>query len=300
MPLSLSFGNRQNYQISDSSVALMMSSSRAEATYMGPVDKIKDLFRTEKKAAVLNELYNLVHGEQGKVKLDAFNLLKTYSDETCQNTFVKKIDDSGNFLFSINGHNVGSCSLEQAMNLPEDSDLKPMEEKEKQLFLSILEKIHEKNNLMLDSSPQRRRDAVACELRDDIYNLYRPSESVESKESEWAPPAEFRDEDASEIKCLNAGTFDPTTQFSKIGYQQTMNGIEFKMMHPSISYLLGTYTDLPDFTAVNLEFLKILNGDYAEYTENKFTIDQHLQKIFNSHQNTLNIAINGQNRNRLV
>jgi hypothetical protein len=54
MPVSLNFGNYQNYQINESRVNRMMSSDRAEATHMGIWDKFKDLFRTEKKSDALN------------------------------------------------------------------------------------------------------------------------------------------------------------------------------------------------------------------------------------------------------
>lgn len=49
MPVTLSFGNRHNYEINHSRLVRLMSSDKEEALYMGVWDRFKDCFRTHKK-----------------------------------------------------------------------------------------------------------------------------------------------------------------------------------------------------------------------------------------------------------
>ncbi|EGG5256024.1 pathogenicity island 1 protein SopD2, partial [Salmonella enterica] len=53
MPVTLSFGNRHNYEINHSRLARLMSPDKEEALYMGVWDRFKDCFRTHKKQEVL-------------------------------------------------------------------------------------------------------------------------------------------------------------------------------------------------------------------------------------------------------
>lgn len=49
MPVTLSFGNRHNYEVNASRLARLMSPNKEEALYMGLWDRFKDYFRTHKK-----------------------------------------------------------------------------------------------------------------------------------------------------------------------------------------------------------------------------------------------------------
>lgn len=49
MPVTLSFGNRHNYEINHSRLARLMSPDKEEALYMGVWDRFKDCFRTQQK-----------------------------------------------------------------------------------------------------------------------------------------------------------------------------------------------------------------------------------------------------------
>lgn len=49
MPVTLSFGNRHNYEVNTSRLTRLMSPDKEEALYMGVWDRFKDCFRTHKK-----------------------------------------------------------------------------------------------------------------------------------------------------------------------------------------------------------------------------------------------------------
>ncbi|HHW8815267.1 TPA: pathogenicity island 1 protein SopD2, partial [Salmonella enterica] len=46
MPVTLSFGNRHNYEVNTSRLTRLMSPDKEEALYMGVWDRFKDCFRT--------------------------------------------------------------------------------------------------------------------------------------------------------------------------------------------------------------------------------------------------------------
>ncbi|EAU3866432.1 SPI-2 type III secretion system effector SopD2, partial [Salmonella enterica] len=96
MPVTLSFGNRHNYEINHSRLARLMSPDKEEALYMGVWDRFKDCFRTHKKQEVLEVLYTLIHGCErenqaelnvditGMEKIHAFTQLKEYANPSQQ------------------------------------------------------------------------------------------------------------------------------------------------------------------------------------------------------------------------
>lgn len=49
MPVTLSFGNRHNYEVNTSRLVRLMSLDKEEALYMGLWDRFKERFRTHKK-----------------------------------------------------------------------------------------------------------------------------------------------------------------------------------------------------------------------------------------------------------
>ncbi|ECJ9280261.1 pathogenicity island 1 protein SopD2, partial [Salmonella enterica subsp. enterica serovar Montevideo] len=100
MPVTLSFGNRHNYEVNASRLVRLMSSDKEEALYMGVWDRFKDCFRTHKKREVLEVLYTLIHGCErenqadlnvdtvGMEKIYAFAQLKQYANPSQQDRFV--------------------------------------------------------------------------------------------------------------------------------------------------------------------------------------------------------------------
>lgn len=49
MPVTLNFGNHQNYTLNESRLAHLLSADKEKATHMGRWDKLRDHFRSEKK-----------------------------------------------------------------------------------------------------------------------------------------------------------------------------------------------------------------------------------------------------------
>ncbi|EDB8565536.1 SPI-2 type III secretion system effector SopD2, partial [Salmonella enterica subsp. enterica serovar Heidelberg] len=114
MPVTLSFGNRHNYEINHSRLARLMSPDKEEALYMGVWDRFKDCFRTHKKQEVLEVLYTLIHGCErenqaelnvditGMEKIHAFTQLKQYANPSQQDRFVMRFDmNQTQVLFEI-------------------------------------------------------------------------------------------------------------------------------------------------------------------------------------------------------
>ncbi|EOF1175634.1 pathogenicity island 1 effector protein SopD, partial [Salmonella enterica subsp. enterica serovar Kentucky] len=48
MPVTLSFGNHQNYTLNESRLAHLLSADKEKAIHMGGWDKVQDHFRAEK------------------------------------------------------------------------------------------------------------------------------------------------------------------------------------------------------------------------------------------------------------
>lgn len=48
MPVTLSFGNHQNYTLNESRLAHLLSADKEKAIHMGDWDKVQDHFRAEK------------------------------------------------------------------------------------------------------------------------------------------------------------------------------------------------------------------------------------------------------------
>lgn len=147
MPVTLSFGNRHNYEINHSRLARLMSSDKEEALYMGVWDRFKDCFRTHKKREVLEVLYTLIHGCErenqaelnvdtvGMEKIYAFAQLKQYANPSQQDRFVMRFDMSQTQVsFEIDGKVIDKCNLHRILNVSENCIFKVMEEDEEELF----------------------------------------------------------------------------------------------------------------------------------------------------------------------
>lgn len=319
MPVTLSFGNRHNYEINHSRIARLMSSDKQEALYMGVWDRFKDHFRTQKKQEVLEVLHTLIHGCErenqaelnvdtvGMVKIHAFAQLKQYADPSQQDRFVMRFDLSQTqVLFEIDGKVIEKCNLYRLLNVSENCIFKVMEEDEEELFLKICIKYGEKIARypeLLEGFANKLKAAVNedDEIKDEVYKLMRSGEDRKMECVEWH--GTLTEEEINKLRCLQMGSFNITTQFFKIGYWELEGEVLFDMLHPTLLYLLQAYTPSlsSDLTEVNtMLFSEALNKDFDDYHNNKREIDSILSRIYRSHNNTLFISENSSCRNMLI
>ncbi len=96
--------------------------------------------------------------------------------------------------------------------------------------------------------------------------MMRPAEAPDHPLVEWQDS--LTADEKSMLACINAGNFEPTTQFCKIGYQEVQGEVAFSMMHPCISIY---YIAIHRFQSLNQQILvfKKLNQDYNDYHAKK-------------------------------
>lgn len=319
MPVTLSFGNRHDYEVNHSRLARLMSSDKQEALYMGLWDRFKDFFRTHKKKEVLEVLYTLIHGCErenqaelnvditGMEKIHAFVQLKQYANPSQQDRFVMRFDmNQTQVLFEIDGKVIEKCNLHRLLNVSENCIFKVMEEDEEELFLKICIKYGEKIARypeLLEGFANKLKAAVNedDEIKDEVYKLMRSGEDRKMECVEWH--GTLTEEEINKLRCLQMGSFNITTQFFKIGYWELEGEVLFDMFHPTLIYLLQAYTPSlsSDLTEINtMLFSEALNKDFDDYHNNKREIDSILRKIYRSHNNTLFISENSSCRNMLL
>ncbi|EBG2396290.1 type III secretion system effector SopD2 [Salmonella enterica subsp. enterica] len=319
MPVTLSFGNRHNYEVNASRLSRLMSPDKEEALYMGVWDRFKDYFRTHKKREVLEVLYILIHRCEhenqaelnvditGMEKIHAFTQLKQYANPSQQDRFVMRFDrNQTQVLFEIDGKVIDKCNLHRILNVSENCIFKVMEEDEVELFFKICIKYGEKIARypeLLEGFANKLKDAVNedDEVKDEVYKLMRSGEDRKMACVEWN--GTLNEEEMNKLRCLQMGSFNITTQFFKIGYWELEGDVLFDMFHPTLIYLLQAYT--PSLSSDLIEtntmlFSEVLNKDDDDYHNNKREIDCILEKIYRSHNNTLFISKNSSCRNMLI
>ncbi|EAB6842574.1 type III secretion system effector SopD2 [Salmonella enterica subsp. salamae] len=319
MPVTLSFGNRHDYEVNHSRLARLMSSDKQEALYMGLWDRFKDFFRTHKKKEVLEVLYTLIHGCErenqaelnvditGMKKIHAFVQLKQYANPSQQDRFVMRFDmNQTQVLFEIDGKVIEKCNLHRLLNVSENCIFKVMEEDEEELFFKVCIKYGEKIARypeLLEGFANKLKAAVNedDEIKDEVYKLMRSGEDRKMECVEWH--GTLTEEEINKLRCLQMGSFNITTQFFKIGYWELEGEVLFDMFHPTLIYLLQAYTPSlsSDLTEINtMLFSEALNKDFDDYHNNKREIDSILRKIYRSHNSTLFISENSSCRNMLL
>lgn len=319
MPVTLSFGNRHDYEVNHSRLARLMSSDKQEALYMGLWDRFKDFFRTHKKKEVLEVLYTLIHGCErenqaelnvditGMKKIHAFVQLKQYANPSQQDRFVMRFDmNQTQVLFEIDGKVIEKCNLHRLLNVSENCIFKVMEEDEEELFFKVCIKYGEKIARypeLLEGFANKLKAAVNedDEIKDEVYKLMRSGEDRKMECVEWH--GTLTEEEINKLRCLQMGSFNITTQFFKIGYWELEGEVLFDMFHPTLIYLLQAYTPSlsSDLTEINtMLFSEALNKDFDDYHNNKREIDAILSRIYRSHNNTLFISENSSCRNMLI
>ncbi|ECG8595252.1 type III secretion system effector SopD2 [Salmonella enterica subsp. salamae] len=319
MPVTLSFGNRHDYEVNHSRIARLMSSDKQEALYMGLWDRFKEYFRTHKKKEALEVLYTLIHGCErenqaelnvditGMEKIHAFVQLKEYANPSQQDRFVMRFDlRQTQVLFEIDGKVIEKCNLHRLLNVSENCIFKVMEEDEEELFFKVCIKYAEKIARypeLLEGFANKLKAAVNedDEIKDEVYKLMRSGEDRKMECVEWH--GTLTEEEINKLRCLQMGSFNITTQFFKIGYWELEGEVLFDMFHPTLIYLLQAYTPSlsSDLTEINtMLFSEALNKDFDDYHNNKREIDSILRKIYRSHNNTLFISENSSCRNMLL
>ncbi|ECI3099652.1 type III secretion system effector SopD2 [Salmonella enterica] len=307
MPVTLSFGNRHNYEINHSRLARLMSSDKEEALYMGVWDRFKDCFRTHKKREVLEVLYTLIHGCErenqaelnvdtvGMEKIYAFAQLKQYANPSQQDRFVMRFDMSQTQVsFEIDGKVIDKCNLHRILNVSENCIFK--------VCIKYGEKIACYPELLENFAFKLRQEVNEDdEIKDEVYKLMRSGEDRKMACVEWN--GTLTEDEMDKLRCLQMGSFEISTQFCKIGYWELEGEVLFDMFHPTLIYLLHGY--MPslscDFTEANtMLFSDVLNKDYDDYQNNKREIDAILRRIYRSHNNTLFISKNSGCRNMLL
>lgn len=88
MGLKLSFGDYNNYHFNEKRLSKIMQADKNRAIEVSVWDKIKDLFRADKKEEACKQLYNLLHSTDGGDRLDAFNKLKSFATPESQPLFT--------------------------------------------------------------------------------------------------------------------------------------------------------------------------------------------------------------------
>ncbi|EBP0117725.1 type III secretion system effector SopD2, partial [Salmonella enterica] len=281
MPVTLSFGNRHDYEVNHSRLARLMSSDKQEALYMGLWDRFKDFFRTHKKKEVLEVLYTLIHGCErenqaelnvditGMKKIHAFVQLKQYANPSQQDRFVMRFDmNQTQVLFEIDGKVIEKCNLHRLLNVSENCIFKVMEEDEEELFFKVCIKYGEKIARypeLLEGFANKLKAAVNedDEIKDEVYKLMRSGEDRKMECVEWH--GTLTEEEINKLRCLQMGSFNITTQFFKIGYWELEGEVLFDMFHPTLIYLLQAYTPSlsSDLTEINtMLFSEALNKDF--------------------------------------
>ncbi|EAW6005505.1 type III secretion system effector SopD2, partial [Salmonella enterica] len=234
MPVTLSFGNRHNYEVNTSRLIRLMSPDKEEALYMGVWDRFKDCFRTHKKKEVLEVLYTLIHGCErenqaelnvditGMEKIYAFTQLKQYANPSQQERFVMRFDmNQTQVLFEIDGQVIDKCNLYRLLNVSENCIFKVMEEDEEELFFKVCIKYGEKIARypeLLEGFANKLKDAVNEDdyIKDEVYKFMRSGEDRKRECVEWN--GTLTEEEMNKLRCLQMGSFNITTQFCKIGY----------------------------------------------------------------------------------
>ncbi|EAB5051900.1 type III secretion system effector SopD2 [Salmonella enterica] len=319
MPVTLSFGNRHNYEVNHSRLARLMNPDKEEALYMGLWDRFKDYFRAQKKREVLEVLHTLMYGcareNQAELNVDitgmeqihAFTQLTQYANPSQQDRFVMRFDmNQKQVLFEIDGKVIDKCNLHRLLNVSENCIFKVMEDDEVELFFKICIKYGEKIACypeLLEGFATKLRDAVNedDDVKNEVYKLMRSGEDRKRACVEWN--GTLTQEEINKLRCLQMGSFNVTTQFFKIGYWELEGEVLFDMFHPTLIYLLQGYTPSLscDFTETNtMLFSEVLNKDFDDYQNNKREIDDILRRIYRLHNNTLFISENSSCRNMLV
>ena len=303
MGLKLSFGDYNNYHFNEKRLSKIMQADKNQATEVSIWDKIKDLFRSDKKEEACKQLYNLLHATDGGDRLDAFNKLKSFATPESQLLFTKAIHHD-EMRFYIGSESIAKSDLQSLMSLSEQTTLCPMSESEQHVFLGLLDTLRKKEVAFSDYAPSYIRGLAAEEHTSALQNLYRPEEDNTTPATQWNNPKNVDEKERNLLRYLNKGSMKSLSEFSFMGYKKSGSGVEFSMLHPSINYLLTSYSrdskEGSAITSVNVGYLNQLNKTYQLYQDDKAKVDAVLSKIYFAHGGTLHIAYLNTDNNGLA
>ncbi|ECJ3003197.1 SPI-1 type III secretion system effector SopD, partial [Salmonella enterica] len=271
--------------LNESRLAHLLSADKEKAIHMGGWDKVQDHFRAEKKDHALEVLHSIIHGqgrgEPGEMEVNVEDINKIYAFKRLQHLacpahqdlFTIKMDASQTqFLLMVGDTVISQSNIKDILNISDDAVIESMSREERQLFLQICEVIGSKMTwhpeLLQESISTLRKEVTGnAQIKTAVYEMMRPAEAPDHPLVEWQDS--LTADEKSMLACINAGNFEPTTQFCKIGYQEVQGEVAFSMMHPCISYLLHSYSPFSEFKPTNSGFLKKLNQDYNDYHAKK-------------------------------
>jgi len=310
MSVSLNFGSRVNYHVDESRLQHIVNLDESKAKSLNLFDRILDFFRKEKKSDALNELYKLATSHNNDDKLAIFNRLKSFAEPAYQDKFYRAVNGR-EVLFFIGECNVASThNLLEMMRLNEGAVVESMTRQENDLFFSMLDFLikREKN---VGEQGMKSRTALCKQFGKELLKLYRPDEEADDKAISLFTREFISMEEKKLLTCLQysfldmrAKIFDYSDQFSRVGYRTDEAGVQFTMMHPSITYLLDNYS-LDYFNGLDTDLIRAschntLNAGYLKYNKNKVNIDAALYKLYRAHCDTLNISVDNVCKNRLI
>lgn len=261
-------------------------------------------------------LHSIIHGqgrgEPGEMEVNVEDINKIYAFKRLQHLacpahqdlFTIKMDASQTqFLLMVGDTVISQSNIKDILNISDDAVIESMSREERQLFLQICEVIGAKMTwhpeLLQESISTLRKEVTGnAQIKATVYEMMRPAEAPDHPLVEWQDS--LTADEKSMLACINAGNFEPTTQFCKIGYQEVQGEVAFSMMHPCISYLLHSYSPFAEFKPTNSGFLKKLNQDYNDYHAKKMFIDVILEKIYLTHERSLHIGKDECSRNILL
>lgn len=144
MPVTLSFGNHQNYTLNESRLAHLLSADKEKAIHMGGWDKVQDHFRAEKKDHALEVLHSIIHGqgrgEPGEMevniedinKIYAFKRLQHLACPAHQDLFTIKLDASQTqFLLMVGDTVISQSNIKDILNISDDAVIESMSREER-------------------------------------------------------------------------------------------------------------------------------------------------------------------------
>jgi len=156
-----------------------------------------------------------------------------------------------------------------------------------------------------ESNKQIRRDIYNLHQQ-EIYQLFRPGDTVTNLQQ--AKIDRFNAEELEALSSLNVGDKSVHTKFQTIAYRTVGDMTEFSMMHPLFQMLttnprplLGVEEsdDVNRLGCSNIYLM--MHQEFAKFNQNKVELIQPvLQKIYNDHNQSLQLAYGGATRNLIL
>ncbi|SUH21533.1 secreted protein in the Sop family; transferred to eukaryotic cells [Salmonella enterica subsp. enterica serovar Daytona] len=111
---------------------------------------------------------------------------------------------------------ISQSNIKDILNISDDAVIESMSREERQLFLQICEVIGSKMTwhpeLLQESISTLRKEVTGnAQIKATVYEMMRPAEAPDHPLVEWQDS--LTADEKSMLACINAGNFEPTTQF---------------------------------------------------------------------------------------